>query len=367
MKKYKENITSLNDKNLNWTDIDTVLLDMDGTLLDLHFDNFFWLNHLPKRYSEIHSISISSANEYIKQLTSQVKGTLNWYSTEYWSEKLNINIYQLKKEISSLIKVRPFVLEFLQELKSAEKKRILITNAHPESLKLKIKNTSIDKELDAIFTSHEFNHPKESQEFWSVLAKRIKFDPQRTLFIDDSPAILMAAEHFGIRYILGVNKPDTKKGAVKINVFNSISHFNEILPITQRSFNEEKIRLDKWLWAARFFKSRSLSKVAIISGKVQVDGKKVKVSKELVLGTKLLIKKGIDERTVIVKNLCGTRFSATKAMSMYSETEESLNNRAKNNATRKAMNAGIYTNNKRPTKKQRRQIHRFSQINKSEG
>ena len=253
MKKYKENITSLNDKNLNWTDIDTVLLDMDGTLLDLHFDNFFWLNHLPKRYSEIHSISISSANEYIKQLTSQVKGTLNWYSTEYWSEKLNINIYQLKKEISSLIKVRPFVLEFLQELKSAEKKRILITNAHPESLKLKIKNTSIDKELDAIFTSHEFNHPKESQEFWSVLAKRIKFDPQRTLFIDDSPAILMAAEHFGIRYILGVNKPDTKKGAVKINVFNSISHFNEILPITQRSFNEEKIRLDKWLWAARFF------------------------------------------------------------------------------------------------------------------
>ena len=98
-----------------------------------------------------------------------------------------------------------------------------------------------------------------------------------------------------------------------------------------------------------------------------MDGKKVKVSKELVLGTKLLIKKGIDERTVIVKNLCDTRFSATKAMSMYSETEESLNNRAKNNATRKAMNAGIYTNNKRPTKKQRRQIHRFSQINKSEG
>ena len=86
-------VQSLNDKNLNWTDIDTVLLDMDGTLLDLHFDNFFWLNHLPKRYSEIHSISISSANEYIKQLTSQVKGTLNWYSTEYWSEKLNITQY----------------------------------------------------------------------------------------------------------------------------------------------------------------------------------------------------------------------------------------------------------------------------------
>ena len=367
MKKYKENITSLNDKNLNWTDVDTVLLDMDGTLLDLHFDNFFWLNHLPKRYSEIHSISISSANEYIKQLTSQVKGTLNWYSTEYWSEKLNVNIYQLKKEISSLIKVRPFVLEFLQELKSTEKKRILITNAHPESLKLKIKHTGINKELDAIFTSHEFNYPKESQEFWSLLSKRINFDPKRTLFIDDSPAILMAAEHFGIRYILGVNKPDSKRGAVKINIFNSISHFNEILPITQRNFYEEKIRLDKWLWAARFFKSRSLSKVALISGKVQVDGKRVKVSKEIVLGTKLLIKKGIDERTVIVKKLCDTRFSAAKAMTMYSETEESLNNRAKNNAARKAMNAGIYDNNKRPTKKQRRQIHRFSEINKSEG
>jgi HAD superfamily hydrolase (TIGR01509 family) len=367
MKKYKENIISLNDKNLNWMDIDTVLLDMDGTLLDLHFDNFFWLNHLPKRYSQIHSISLTSANEYIKQLTSKVKGTLNWYSTEYWSEKLNLNIYQLKKEISSLIKVRPFVLKFLQELKSAEKKRILITNAHPESLKLKIKNTGIDKELDAIFTSHEFKYPKESQEFWSILADRIKFDPKRTLFIDDSPTILMAAEHFGIRYILGVNKPDSKKSAVKIKIFNSISYFNEILPITQESFYEEKIRLDKWLWAARFFKTRSLSKAAIISGKVQVDGKRVKVSKELILGTKLLIKQGADQRTVIVKKLCDTRFSATKAMTMYSETEESLNNRAKNNAARKAMNVGMHANNQRPTKKQRRQIHRFSGINKSEG
>jgi len=330
MKKYKENIISLNDKNLNWTDIDTVLLDMDGTLLDLHFDNFFWLNHLPKRYSQIHSISLSSANEYIKQLTSQVKGTLNWYSTKYWSEKLNINIYQLKKEISPLIKVRPFVLKFLQELKSAEKKRILITNAHPESLKLKIKNTDIDKELDAIFTSHEFKHPKESQEFWSILAERIKFDP-------------------------------------KIKIFYSISYFNEILPINQESFYKEKIRLDKWLWSARFFKSRNLSKEAIISGKVQVDGKRVKVSKEVILGTKLLIKQGIDEKTVVVKRLCDTRYSATKAMTMYSETEESLNNRAKNNATRKAMNAGMNTNNRRPTKKQRRQIHKFSEINKSGG
>jgi putative hydrolase of the HAD superfamily len=367
MKKYKENIISLNDKNLNWTDIDTVLLDMDGTLLDLHFDNFFWLNHLPKRYSQIHSISLSSANEYIKQLTSQVKGTLNWYSTKYWSEKLNINIYQLKKEISPLIKVRPFVLKFLQELKSAEKKRILITNAHPESLKLKIKNTDIDKELDAIFTSHEFKHPKESQEFWSILAERIKFDPKRTLFIDDSPAILTAAEHFGIKYILGINKPDSKKSPVRINIFNSITYFNEILPINQESFYKEKIRLDKWLWSARFFKSRNLSKEAIISGKVQVDGKRVKVSKEVILGTKLLIKQGIDEKTVVVKRLCDTRYSATKAMTMYSETEESLNNRAKNNATRKAMNAGMNTNNRRPTKKQRRQIHKFSEINKSGG
>tara|TARA_B110000444_G_scaffold261189_1_gene311675 strand:- start:262 stop:1365 length:1104 start_codon:yes stop_codon:yes gene_type:complete len=364
MKKYKENQISSNNRNFKWADIDTVLLDMDGTLLDLHFDNFFWLNHLPKRYSEIHSISISNANEYIKQLTNQIKGTLNWYSTEYWSEKLDVNIYQLKKEISHLIKVRPFVLEFLEQLKSSEKKRILITNAHPESLKLKIKSTNIDKELDTIYTSHEFKHPKESQEFWVALAERTKFDPKKTLFIDDSPTILMAAEHFGIKYILGVNKPDSKKSAIKIDIFNSIGYFNEILPIIQESFSEEKIRLDKWLWAARFFKTRSLSKAAIIAGKVQVDGKRVKVSKDLTLGTKLRIKQGIDERTVVVKNLCEKRFSAIKAIAMYSETEESLNNRTKNNATRKALNAGIHYKSQRPTKKQRRQIHRFTESSK---
>ena len=231
MKKYKQDLTSTNTRDINWQDIDTVMMDMDGTLLDLHFDNFFWLIHLPTRYAEIHNTSFWAARKNIERLTKELKGTLNWYSTVYWSKQLTVNIYKLKQEIRHLIDMRPFVYEFLEQLKVAGKKRLLITNAHPESLKLKMNNTKINKFLDAIHTSHEFNYPKESQKFWQALACKETFNPSRTLFIDDSVEILHAANQFGIKYLLGINKPDSKKNRIDITDFNSICYFDEVLPI----------------------------------------------------------------------------------------------------------------------------------------
>jgi ribosome-associated heat shock protein Hsp15 len=227
---------------------------------------------------------------------------------------------------------------------------------------LKVNDTEIDKELDAIFTSHEFNEPKESQLFWSKLAHQIAFDPKRTLFIDDSIRILEAAKKFGIKSILGINKPDSTKNVNLISGFDSISYFDEILPIIQKEECKKKIRIDKWLWAARFFKTRNLSKAAITAGKVQIDGNKVKVSKDLALGTILSIKQGMDEKIVIVKNLCGKRGSATRAQQMYTETEESICTRARNDASKKVF-YNNFLKSKRPTKKERRQIHKFSKKN----
>ena len=127
--------------------------------------------------------------------------------------------------------MRPFVQEFLEQLSLHKKNRVLVTNAHPQSLELKISVTQINGLLDKIYTSHQFHHPKESQKFWYALACQEKFDPEKTLFIDDSVNILQAASQYGIKQLLGIKKPDSSQSSVELEGFSSIANFNEILPI----------------------------------------------------------------------------------------------------------------------------------------
>ena len=175
---------------INWQDIDTVLLDMDGTLLDLHFDNFFWLDYLPQRYAEIRQLDLQLAREQLKNHIRDHEGTLNWYCLEFWSDALQVDIRSLKAEIKHKIRMRPHVEEFLTRLRQRSKKLLLVTNAHPQSLSLKLEVTAIDRWLDLVISSHEFSHPKEAQDFWHALAAHEPFDPQRTLFIDDTLTVL---------------------------------------------------------------------------------------------------------------------------------------------------------------------------------
>lgn len=214
---------------INWDLIDTVMLDMDGTLLDLHFDNFFWLDHLPLRYAQIHNLDLATANAKLNADIRQYEGTLQWYCLEFWSEMLNINIRQLKEEVKHKIQIRPHVGEFLQRLRANGKKVLLVTNAHPQSLSLKMQVTQIDQWLDVIVSSHEFKEPKESQKFWQELQAREKFDPERTLFIDDTVRILDSAKLFGIKYLLGIHQPDSQKER-RMEQYPAIHHFDEIMP-----------------------------------------------------------------------------------------------------------------------------------------
>ena len=119
-----------------------------------------------------------------------------------------------------------------------------------------------------------------------------------------------------------------------------------------------KVRIDKWLWAARFFKTRSLAKAAIESGKVHIDGNKSKASRQLELGTIMTIKQGFDSKTVEVIGLSETRRGAPEALLLYAETADSIALREKDSALRKAINGSSVSDGK-PNKKQRRQIHRF--------
>lgn len=214
---------------INWNEINTVMLDMDGTLLDLHFDNFFWLDHLPARYAEIHGLDRDSANRKLNEDIKRYEGTLQWYCLDFWSDKLQVDIPSLKREVMHKIQMRPHVGEFLMRLRALGKKVLLVTNAHPKSLGLKLEVTQIDQLLDVIVSSHEFNEPKESQRFWQQLQAREGFDPARTLFIDDTARILESAKTYGIKYLLGIHQPDSQQ-ARRMEQFPAIEHFDEIMP-----------------------------------------------------------------------------------------------------------------------------------------
>ncbi len=214
---------------IDWLQIDTVLLDMDGTLLDLHFDNYFWLTHLPERYAQIHKLDFNSAKKTLETQINAKQGSLEWYCLEYWSNTLNVDILQLKTEIKHKIQTRPHTEDFLKRLRGAGKRVVLITNAHRQSVDLKFHVTSLDSLLDIVISSHDYRHPKEKQAFWHALQLSEPFDPKRTLFIDDSLAVLQAAEIYGIHHILGIHQPDSTQTRV-IKEYPAIHGFNEIMP-----------------------------------------------------------------------------------------------------------------------------------------
>jgi ribosome-associated heat shock protein Hsp15 len=126
----------------------------------------------------------------------------------------------------------------------------------------------------------------------------------------------------------------------------------------QKDQEDDKVRLDKWLWAARFFKTRALAKAAIESGKVHCRGERCKPSKEPRVGDELLIRIGVEERTVVVQQLSIIRRGAPEAQTLYAETEQSIARREQLSAQRKAGALGVTTDGK-PSKKQRRQLFDF--------
>tara|TARA_R110001592_G_scaffold324941_1_gene604735 strand:+ start:5810 stop:6478 length:669 start_codon:yes stop_codon:yes gene_type:complete len=195
---------------LNWEKINFVILDMDGTLLDLHFDNYFWHTHIPSKYAQAHNTTLKAAQEYLHIETSRVSGQIQWYCLDYWTDKLDLPIVELKKEIQHKIALRPDTLPFLDALKQANKKVVLVTNAHPDSLSLKVERTALDKHIDLLISTHQYGATKESQTLWEKLQADLKFENDTTLFVDDSLTILNSAKKFGIQHLLAVANPDSQ-------------------------------------------------------------------------------------------------------------------------------------------------------------
>lgn len=211
---------------IDWRNIDTVFLDMDGTLLDLHFDNYFWLTHLPKRYAESKGVPHTKANETLLRLIKEEEGTLNWYCLDFWTEKLGLDIRELKEEIQHLIAFRPHVEHFLEELKRSHHRVVLVTNAHHKSLNLKLSITGLDHHVDAIICSHDLKMPKENPLFWEKLQALEPYEKERTLLIDDSLPVLKSAQQYGIRHLYSILQPDSQKPPREIADFPAIDGFD---------------------------------------------------------------------------------------------------------------------------------------------
>lgn len=215
---------------VTWTSVDTVLLDMDGTLLDLHFDNHFWLEHLPARYAEIHGLPHEEARDTLVSRFAAKQGTLDWYCVDYWSQALAVDIAALKHEVKQRIAVLPHAREFLDAVRASGRKAYLVTNAHHKSLSLKLECTGLDAHLDRVVSSHSFGRPKEDPLFWPALQRELGFDPARSLFVDDSLSVLRAARDYGIAQILAIAFPDSRQALREVTEFPAITDFSSLLP-----------------------------------------------------------------------------------------------------------------------------------------
>ncbi|MDF3844527.1 GMP/IMP nucleotidase [Pseudomonas citronellolis] len=214
---------------LDWAGIDSVLLDMDGTLLDLHFDNHFWLEHLPQRYAEHHGISREQADAELLPLFRDNAGQLNWYCLDFWSRELKLSIRDLKREVAHLIALRPDADTFLAALRRAGKRVALITNAHRDSLSLKLERVELAPWFDRLISSHDYGFPKEDQQFWQALRADFGFEPARSLFIDDSLPILRSARAFGVAHLLAVRQPDSRQGAKDTAEFAAVEDYRALI------------------------------------------------------------------------------------------------------------------------------------------
>lgn len=216
--------------HLNWSQIDTVLLDMDGTLLDLHFDWNFWMDVIPQAYATKNKISLEAAKTLIHEKIHSQTGTLNWYCLDYWTAALNLPVAQLKRELKHQIQVHPEVMAFLAALKAHQKTVIMVTNAHRDSLVIKLEMTEIGDYFDKLISAHDFGMPKEDITIWSKIQEIIPYDPKRTLLIDDNLRALQTAKEYGIAYPLCATFVSPKLDHIDPKEFASFVHYSEIMP-----------------------------------------------------------------------------------------------------------------------------------------
>ncbi len=213
-----------------WDAIDFVLLDLDGTLLDKHFDDYFWEEHIPEQYAKLMQISIDDAKAEIYAEYKVQEGKLVWTDIDHWSNRFGMDIPALKESVSHRVAVHEGVFPFLEFLKCAGKKAALLTNAHAKAVEIKLAKIPLRPYLQKIVSASDVGFPKEVRGYWEAAEKIVGFDKEHSLFVDDNEEVLLMAERFGIKHLVYKSYASSKIDREDSDRFVSIRNFREIVP-----------------------------------------------------------------------------------------------------------------------------------------
>ena len=216
--------------SIDWDSIDCVFLDMDGTLLDLNYDNHVWNDLVPEAYARRAGISLQQAQTQLLQHMREIRGSIEFYSFDYWIEYTGIDLVATHESATHLLAYRPGAQAFLAWLRASRHRSVIATNAHPDSIKVKDRHTDIRATVDDVVSSQKYAAPKEADTYWHNLFHEHPFDPGRCLFIDDNEPVLDAARHSGIGHLLAVATPDSSRPGRASLSYPSFDHFAEICP-----------------------------------------------------------------------------------------------------------------------------------------
>jgi len=194
---------------VDWSRAEWVILDMDGTILDLSYDNYFWRELVPERYAQARGLSLEAARIELLPRFVEVQHTLPWYCTDYWSGITGLDMAGLKREVRQHIRALEGAEDFLRHVRDSGRQLWLATNAHRDSWTLKMEQTGLGHYFHQIVSSHDYGAPKEDPLFWQRFLADKPFAPERSLFVDDSLPVLASARRFGIGQVVGLRHPDS--------------------------------------------------------------------------------------------------------------------------------------------------------------
>ncbi|HEY3198448.1 MAG TPA: HAD family hydrolase [Nitrospirales bacterium] len=214
---------------MDWNGIDTILLDLDGTLLDRAFDDHFYFEVLPGRYAEANGLALDIARERLIGLYRAVEGELDWTDLDYWSRTLKLDVAEIKTSVRDRICLHADTAGFLAFLRGRKIPAYLVTNAHPKSLAIKMAVTGLEPYFKQIVTAFDVGCLKLRPSYWAKAQGLLGFDPARTLYIDDDEAALASADSHGIKHLYLRSKPSSALPPQPSAIYPSIQDFHALM------------------------------------------------------------------------------------------------------------------------------------------
>jgi putative hydrolase of the HAD superfamily len=222
-------MTPRSQHSIDWREIDDVLLDMDGTLLDRHFDNVLFEEELPRRYAARHRMPFEEARDRLMAMYRSVEGQLAWTDLHYWTERLGIDVVAVHEELAHLIGFLPGAEEFLHSVRRMGKRVTIVTNAHASGVAVKSAKTGLARHVDRIIEAFEVGYLKMRPEYWPACQRVLKFNPARSFYMDDDEACLVAAHQFGIAHVIHSAKSSSQLPPMPTSRFVSLTGFAPLL------------------------------------------------------------------------------------------------------------------------------------------